>query len=264
MMMAVLPAAAQTGQSAVGGMVVIGRGKVVNVLSGTLIMMDNDWRYRLDNILVPSYEQLNAVAALKEAFVGKNVTLYGYAVPAGPQYTAKDKTGVTYAQVVGKNGVWAQAVLVSNGFAQAAVSPAGNGRLGELKRLEAKARQAKKGLWANAANGVKPADEAASYIGTYQIVQGKIVSVFHAKGVGNGIYFNLSQDWKNGFSIFLPSNFTSWYPLPSDPGYVLYGNIMLWQGRTVQVRGWIEQENGKPVIKVTQGAQMDVIPQNEQ
>ncbi len=262
----VLPAAALAAPAkpkAADSTVVLGNGTVASVPNGNLIVMDNDWRYRLDNILVPSYEQQKAAALLKKEFLGQHVTLYGYAQPPGQTPVTTDKSGATYAQVVADNGVWAQALLVTKGLAQAYVSPSGNDRLPDLLRLEAKARAAKLGLWAFNNNAVRSPVEAGSYLGTYQIVQGKIVAVVPAKGVDNGIYFNFSKDWKHGFSVFLPSNFTGWYK-PPDPRAVRYGNAMLWQGRTVMVRGWIDEANGKPIIKVTQKEQMDVVPQSEQ
>ena len=250
------------------GMEFLGNGKVQTILSSDMVMLDNQMRYKLANILVPPYEDREAIAALQKELVGKSVAIYAYA-PATDQSPAADKFGVPYGQIVRQDdGVWAQKDLVSKGLARvymsgvedgaAAVPAAVDDVLAALKRAEKLARHEKIGLWQGSAHGIKSPYEAGAYTGSYQIVQGQVASVSSSKQY---VFLNMTDDWQTGFSVLMPLQFPMWYR-KGTPEFTPDYDVTKWKGRIVRVRGLIgSMADGKPIIKVTDKEQVDVIPQ---
>src|SRR4051812_17278579 len=85
-------------------LIVIDRGTVKEVLKSDMIMLNNNRRYRLDNILVPPFEDPPAIEELKNAFLNKNVIVYAYHTVDDDQ----DRYGVPFSHIMTEKGVWIQ------------------------------------------------------------------------------------------------------------------------------------------------------------
>ena len=104
----------------------------------------------------------------------------------------------------------------------------------ELLAAEQAAREAGRGLWAEAAYQVRQADRPAEllrYRTTFQIVEGRIARVAFVRGV---IHLNFDRNWRRAFSVSLRN---------ADRGLlgVSAGDPKGLEGRHVRVRGWIER-----------------------
>ena len=238
------------------GMVVVDQGRIRAFLRGDLIMLDNYRRYRLINILIPPYEDPVAAEALRKKFLGGYVTVYAYPAPDDMSHIAQDRYGIPLTHVVTRKGVWLQQYLVANGYAHAYHSSAGSRMLAALQRAEDRASKAGAGLWQGSANGIKVPDQVKDFIGSYQIVRGRVTSVRFSKS-DSAIFFNFGEDIPTCFSAVMSGDITMWYT-QGDPRYA--EKVTDWAGRNVELRGWIVEENNKPVMHITNRDQINVLP----
>ena len=103
----------------------------------------------------------------------------------------------------------------------------------ELLAAERGAREARRGLWAEAAYQVRaPGNpgELLRYGSTFQIVEGRVVRVGQGR---DAIYLNFSARWRGAFSASLRRG------EHGVPGLV-DNSVKALEGKRIRVRGWIE------------------------
>src|SRR4029078_5794385 len=115
-----------------------------------------------------------------------------------------DRYGRTQAHAYLREGDkrrWVQGHLLEQGLARA-YAVAGNRACADaLLAAERGAREARRGLWSDAAYQVRPADrplERARSRSTFQLVEGRIAAVAQVRGT---IYLNFDADWRHAFSV---------------------------------------------------------------
>ncbi len=117
-----------------------------------------------------------------------------------------------------------------------------------LFAAEATARAANIGLWRLPEYALRNPENAKDYLGTYQLVRGKIVNV--AK-VGKWIYVNFGQDYR--------TDFTAMIPVKREKAFNKAGlNLLRLGGKTVELRGWLESLNGA-AMRLEHPAQLQVL-----
>jgi hypothetical protein len=146
---------------------------------------------------------------------------------------------------------WLQADLVARGRAR--VSP----RVGDLacsKALRAQedsARASKLGLWAEAYYVISKAEEPAEVLqrrGRFALVEGKVLSVRESGGT---IYVNFGRRWSEDFTVTIAKrNERAFSAAGLEPKKLA--------GRTVRIRGWIE-ERGGPWVEALRPEQIEVV-----
>lgn len=158
-----------------------------------------------------------------------------------------DRHGYVLAQVF-KGDAWIQASLVGEGFARVATNPDTRRCAAALLELEATARAAKRGLWAEPHYRVRKVDELGGDIGTFQIVEGKVLAV---KSGRERTYLNFGADYRTDFTVTLGARDRKRMAKDGlDPA--------TWAGKTVRVRGWISLLNG-PEIELTHPEQIQIL-----
>jgi endonuclease YncB( thermonuclease family) len=146
---------------------------------------------------------------------------------------------------------WVQGHLLVHGLARAYVQ-AGNRSCGrELIEVEHGARQAGRGVWAEAAYRIREADRTNAilrYRNTFQVIEGRVINVGETRGV---IYLNLgtgrsalSASLRRGDRRRLLGEFSD--------------DLKMLEGRRVRVRGWIEVRRG-PVINLSSAGHVEVL-----
>lgn len=262
-------------------LMVIGTGTVKEILKSDMIMLDDDTRYRLDNILVPM-KDAPVTDELKREFLNKKVTVYTYHDSNGNL----DRYGVPLVHVVTDKDVWVQQELISKGLVWAYPSTQSNTQpamqsdaqsrqdtshkiMVVLKQVEEKARTQRKGFWADPAYAVKTPDTVKRFESSYQIVEGKILSVY-VKPRSGTVFFNFGGDWKKDFSVRIALRKISLLGLVPDPEphgkspkiiFEQNSDPLKWKDRIVRVRGWVLGGSGGPVIDLTDKEQIDFISQ---
>lgn len=158
-----------------------------------------------------------------------------------------DRHGYVLAQVF-KGDAWIQAALVGEGLSRVATNPDTRRCAAALLELETAARAAKRGLWADPRYRVRKADELGGDIGTFQIVEGKVLAV---KSGRERTYLNFGADYRTDFTVTLGARDRKRMAKDGiDPA--------TWAGKTVRVRGWISLLNG-PEIELTHPEQIQIL-----
>lgn len=165
--------------------------------------------------------------------------------------TGEDRHGRLMAEVR-SDGHWVAEELVRNGWFAFILFPApGENRVAVLLALEAAARAAGRGLWQERAWTVCAPEETERRIGTFQVVEGRVVA---ANKVGGRIYLNFGTNWRTDFTVVIsPGTRRLFERAGIDP--------LAWQGHRIRVRGWLDRRNS-PEIELTHPQQVEPIPEN--
>jgi endonuclease YncB( thermonuclease family) len=225
----ILPAAAQ---SSCGGET-IGSVTAASVTDGRTFRAADGREVRLAGIETPGPK-----TALEALVAGKNVTLK----KAG---AGEDRYGRTVA--FGYLGdAFIQQRLLEDGYAYVA------GRVGSkpcgdaLFAAEKRAREAKRGLWADPELGPKSAanrDEIARVKGQFAVVEGTVLSVRES---GGAVYLNFGTYYTRDFSVMM---------LKRNAARIAPRQL---EGKQVRVRGVVEMRRG-PFVEVARPEQIELI-----
>jgi endonuclease YncB( thermonuclease family) len=232
---------------------------VTRILDGETVVLDDGRELRLIGALAPRAVDADAepgtwpmetatLEALRALVLGKSIAL-GF---AGARTDRYGRLQAHAFLIEGEARRWVQGALLERGSARAYPPPGDGACNDELLAAERGAREASLGLWAEAAYRVRPADKPAElmrYRTTFQIVEGRLVRVAQVRDT---IYLNFDRDWRHGFSVSLRRD---------DSGLLgaYAGNPRGLEGRTVRVRGWIEQHGGAPIIDLSSGGLIEVL-----
>jgi micrococcal nuclease len=179
-----------------------------------------------------------AKAALERMVLGRAVELRF----AGNR---RDRYGRILAQVFAGRR-WVQGELLRRGLAR--VASTADDRLGvdEMLAREARARQARRGIWRDRFFAVRTADEAGRYAGSFQIVEGTAVDSAMVEGQ---LFVNFGSNWRTAFSLRLaPEALRLFRAAGVDPASL--------KGARLRVRGWI-RGGERPIIDVTHPEQIE-------
>jgi micrococcal nuclease len=232
-------------------------GTIKEILKSDLILLDNNKRYRLDNILAPPFEDTQALEELKRKFLNKKVTIYTYHDPD----KNFDRYGVPLAHVISDDDhVWIQEDLVAKGLAWAYSTETSRLLVDTLKEIEEKARNRKAGFWANPEYAIKTPESVKGYANSYQIVEGKILNVTVKP---NTTFINFGKDWNTDFTIRIPKK-TGNNIFSQQTGQILVSvDPSAWKNHWVRIRGWVEENKG-PTIELTHNEQLEHLPDPEE
>jgi micrococcal nuclease len=218
--------------------------KATRAVDGSAFDLADGRRVRLASVIVPSGDAplaAKAHAELAKQVEGKVLQL------AFLDEHGTDRHGHLIAQVFAHKD-HLQSVFVREGWARVATRSDMKSCAKPLLALEADARQARRGLWADAFYRVRKPDELTSDIGTFQIVEGKIAAV----GGGRGrLYLNFGADYRTDFTVTVSVRDRKRLAKEGvDPS--------TWAGKTIRIRGWLSLLNG-PEIELTHAEQVELI-----
>ncbi len=240
--------------------ILIDTGKVIKILKSTVIELENNKAYALDNIRIPIYYQQDAKEALKKLLLNKKVSVYTY--PEDSKYKdldesknkkkgIKNRQGLQRTHVIREEGnVWVQDFLISNGLSWAFSTIDSQKSMPTLKKLEYVARKNDMGFWGAHLYRVKNPREIKDYINSYQIVEGYVLNVTKRR---KSIYINFGNNWRTDFTIVFRKDSQK----PFIKKYKKFDLANL-KNLRVKIRGWIEESNG-PMIELTHPEQMDIM-----
>jgi endonuclease YncB( thermonuclease family) len=233
---------------------------VVRVIDGETVVLDEGVELRLIGVLAPRAIEVGAEpgtwpleAAARDAL---RTLVLGSSVELAFAGERTDRYGrlQAHAFVADKDGPkWVQGHLVELGLARTYAVAASHACARELLAIESVARDAGRGLWAEAAYRIRRADTPGELLRlrtTFQVVEGRVVRVALVRGT---IYLNFDRNWKRGFSISLRRNEAA---LLGEHA----GNPKALEGRVVRVRGWIERRGGGPSIDLSSAGILQVLP----
>jgi len=160
----------------------------------------------------------------------------------------EDRYDRVRGQVFNSDDQWLQMNLLKSGMARVDIAPDRTECAAEYYAAEGAARAANLGLWAVPAYRVRSPETLGSDTGTFQIVQGKVLST----DVKNGrAYIDFGADWKTDFTVTIaPEDMANFRRDGVDPRD--------YAGKTIRVRGIIQQFSG-PEIEIANDKQIEVL-----
>jgi hypothetical protein len=227
--------------------------QVVRVEKNGAVIFDDGRAVHPEGILLPAGAADHAPDVLVSQALGVMTNLVHdklVTITANPP--KEDRYGRIRAQVFLPDNAadpWLQVALLKRGLARVSIAPDRRECAAQLLAAEAPARSAKLGLWAYPAYAVRNPQNVARDAGTFQVVEGKVVSANLRDGRA---YLDFGTDWNNDLTVTIsPDDMENFRQASVDPrGYA---------GKTVRVRGWVEGHNGAE-IAVAVPESIEVIP----
>ena len=180
-----------------------------------------------------------AKKALQDLVLGKRVTLtFGG--------RRRDRHGRLLAHLKREDGTWIQGAMLKRGMARVYSFPDNRARVADMLELEARARAQGRGIWGLDLYAVMAPSDTARAIGTFQVVEGRVVDAAKVKG---RTYLNFGPDWRTDFTVTIPPGTAKMFRI-LDP--------LALEGRRIRVRGWLKSYNG-PSIEATHPEQIEVL-----
>lgn len=226
----------------------IERANVIRVeRNGTLILRDGR-AVHLEAIRLPSGTAERAPQRLADQALAELTALaVGHPLAFTAVPPKEDRYGRVRAQAF-DGGEWLQVELLRRGLARVIIAPDRAECVSDLYEAESRARAAKVGLWSLSAYAIRPATSPVFGIGTFQLVEGKVVSAEVRDGRAWLIF---GTGLKGDFAALIaPDDLRIFRAMGVDP--------RAYAGKTILVRGLVQNLSG-PVIAVASPAQIQVI-----
>jgi hypothetical protein len=232
-----------------------------------LVMQLEDGRIvQLAGLDIPDFSRqgagdiaFEAKTLMKKIFEGKKVTLYQ---STDPKMRLNRMEHELVHLALSEENTWAQGVLLSEGLARVRTTVETVALSDEMYDLEDKARQApppapgeppSRNLWLHPIYNILTPETALRAPHFFQVVEGKILKVAVVKNV---IYLNFGKNWRTDFSIGIKPDarrlFSKMNQKPQE-----------WIGKTVRVRGWLENYNG-PYIDIDHPQRIELIDEEKE
>lgn len=234
---------------------------VTRVIDGESLALDDGSEVKLLGILAPRAldttattaaiwpPERDAVATLSALVLGRSIEL------AFANKLRNDRYGRLLAHAfVDRDGArtWVQGHMLSQGHGRAHALAGNAACLDALLAHERPARDARLGLWSNAAYHERSAYRTRELMrlrNTFQVVAGRVRTVVEKKGV---LLLNFGRDWNDDFTVGIK---TGKLLLEASGGADAVRGL---ENRQVRVRGWIERRNG-PYIELSHASEIEVL-----
>jgi len=230
------------------GDIEIGNAQVLRVERNGSVVFADGRAAHLEGVRLPA----GADDRAPQSFADQALAALNLMAKAGPlKLTAVPPKEDRYDRVRGQlfnAKAWVQSELLSRGLARVMIAPDRTECARELFAIEARARVAKAGLWSSSAYAVRRPDDVRKDVGTFQIVEGKVLNASLRNGRA---YLNFGTDWKTDFTMTVdPEDMKNFRSTGVDPrDYV---------GQTIRVRGIVQWLNG-PEIEVANPQSVEVV-----
>ncbi|MDP9196632.1 MAG: thermonuclease family protein [Pseudomonadota bacterium] len=152
-----------------------------------------------------------------------------------------DRWGRALVHLYRDDGLWIQGEMLRQGWARVYSFPDNRVLVDDMLVLEKQARGRGLGIWALDHYAVRPADEVTGKdFHAFLVAEGRVVKAAAVKGQ---VFLNFGHDWRTDFTVVIPRPALKLFRRAGvDP--------LAFEGRDIQVRGWVEMYNG-PMIEAT-------------
>lgn len=234
------------------GPVEVQDARVLRIEKNGDLVLEDGRAVRLEGLILPAgardhaptFLAKQAVAMLDDLARGRSVTLSVF-VPK------EDRYGRLRAQVFfndAQDEPWLQVAMLKRGFARVSIAPERRECAEELYAAEAWARARHTGIWASDFYTVRAPGALDDALGTFQIVEGRVLSAAVKDGRG---YIDFGQDWRHDFKVTIaPDDMKRFRKIGVDPRN--------YEGLTLRVRGFVDRLSG-PEIEVASPADIEVV-----
>jgi micrococcal nuclease len=233
----------------------IGAATAIRIIDGDTLALDDGRTVRLAGVMAPKAGASDppALRALAAAALD-TLTVLANGRRLQFEHFGRDRYDRWLIHAHNEAGQWLQGELLARGLARVATAPDQRSHAAEMLRLETMARDAMRGLWGERRFRVLGPDEVTPFVGSFQIVDGVIVAVGHARGRS---YLNFGADWRTDFTVAIERRSLERLVGKASPGAAASPGERL-VGRRVRVRGWIKSFNG-PLIEANHPEQVELL-----
>jgi micrococcal nuclease len=233
-----------------------GSSLVAEIRGGDTLILQDGRSVRLAGVLLPRRGGNGDVAAVAREAAERMLAelILNQVVELRLDERRRDRYGRVLAELfVSKDGqrVWVQERLIASGVAEVMSSKDNRRCIPELLSVENLARESRQGQWGTGLFSIQPAsaeDTLANLSQSYAIVEGRVENVAEA---GNRIYLNFGKNWRRDFTIAVSKDAATLFEGQRE-------TLIGLKGRSVRVRGWIENLNG-PSINLSHPEQLEVL-----
>ena len=206
--------------------------RAVRVEQNGVIVLDNGRAVHLEGILLPAGVAGRAPDFLLGQAVDVVSTLViGHAIKLAVQPPNEDRYGRLRAQVFFADGSWLQTALLAKGLARVDIAPDRRECAPLLYAAETGARKRKLGIWAQRAYALRSSADAANVVGSYQVIEGRIVRV---EAIGGRVYLEFGLDRRKTFAgVIAHGDLKAFRESGIDP--------FSYATKRVRIRGWVER-----------------------
>ncbi len=220
--------------------------RVAAILSADSLVLESGLPVRLAAIAAPAAPfDAAAAAALGDLVAGRTVEVR----LASPD---RDRYGRAIAQIFvpGAPEIWLQAALIERGLLEVRTTPGDASCARALLALEAMARDAHVGIWADGSRAAFRSTDPTltAHRGSYAVVEGRVVSTGSTERT---LFLNFGYDWSTDFTVTMSAADASAFDFS---GFGVEGL----SGRVVRVRGWLEERDG-PTIRIDHAEQIEIL-----
>ncbi len=213
-------------------------GRVVEIVDGDSLVLEDERRVRLVGLQAPklplgrpNFEPWplsdEAKAAIADLTLGEEVIL----AHGGRR---EDRHGRRLAHLFLEDGTWVQEEMLRRGLARVYSFADNRALVDHLLRVEREARADRRGIWSDPFYAVRTPAQLHDEIGTFQIVEGRVLNVNEVRG---RVFIDLEEDWRDGFSLSLAPAVRRDF----ESGGI---DVDSYEGKLVRVRGWVSSYNG--------------------
>ena len=228
------------------GQVEIAQARVVRVEQGGTLILNDGRAILLEGVRLAGVDRPSdpiaglARETLRELAMKAPLTLTS--TPPG-----QDRYDRVRVQAFG--AVWLQTELLKRGLARVMIAPDRQECSPDFYEAEAEARGAGRGLWRLPEFAVRQAESFSAPMGSYQLVEGRIVNVATHDG---RIFLDFNADYRKGFSATIA---------PDDRKAFRGSEVALEDlaGHLIRLRGMVEGFGGRPEIALSNPRQIELL-----
>ncbi len=227
-------------------------GQVASVVDGDTVRLESGTQIRLTGIqapkLPPGRRGFRAWPLSKESKTFLERLTLNQAVSLRYDGRRIDRHGRLLAHLFDNKNRWVQGEIIARGMARVYSFPDNRSRTAGLLALERKARAARRGIWKHRFYRILKSDETSGFIGTFQLVEGRVMSAAVVRGRG---YLNFGENWRTDFTISIS---------PRSRRSFKRAGLMIksYKGHILRVKGWLKSFNG-PMIEATHPELIEVL-----
>ena len=220
----------------------------VEAIDGQSLRLADGTILRLAGIVAPDAQIGPERRVAEEARKALQTLAVGRSLQPQQPTDRRDLHDRLLVQVVTGEGRWLQGELLQAGLVRVWTQSDAIERSAEMLALEAKAREARRGLWALPYFAILSPETAPAALDRFQIAEFTVAEVARVRGT---VYLNAGSDWRSDLTVRL-----------ERPAAKLFADakqdLSALKGKKIRVRGWLRLYNG-PFMDVTHPQQIEVL-----
>jgi endonuclease YncB( thermonuclease family) len=215
---------------------------VMRIVDGETLMLSDDRVLRLVDIDVPLRGALAAQA--KEMLAA---LIDGQPLSVKFAGSETDRQGRVLAELYA-GSKWVQGEMLRRGFARVAATADHRIGVAEMLKLERQARRYRRGLWADPAYAIVPAEQAGRHASSFTLVTG---AVAHVVANSSGMLLVFGADQHSGLVLSLAPDIVKLCRAAGlDPAAL--------EAKTILTRGYVDGTR-RPTIAITFPEQIEIL-----